>query len=292
MRKGNILMIILAVVGIVAVSVGGYFWWQNQQQKTSGQLPSLSQLNASNNFLSPSKMPDTSVTLDAETDPVKRHQKFSQRLDLELVQAKYTSLTGTNLELKIPSSFSVTTKINSQTPVGQNLLAVTDKESDLFWQVWSCDYEYNRAPSVQKSMDESFCKDLLSHYSQEQLDGYQGLRIQHNFFVDEIRTPATPQEWVLDNVMYQGTKLRDLPQQEVSRGVNRIIHGFSYLAIGVACCGGYEMNYFTQYQDTKGNKILLKFGTNDWDGAYPIDMTTDQYNIVLDKILATLRKNE
>ncbi len=134
-------------------------------------------------------------------------------------------------------------------------------------------------------MNVSVCKDLLSHYSQKQLDSYQNLWILHNVFIQTNQTSLTPQEWVLDNVAYQGIKLRNQPP-ESSRGVTHTINGFSYLAISVACCGGYEMNYFTPYRDLQGNQILLKFGTRDFDGK----TTAENDNIVLDKILSTLKR--
>lgn len=229
-------------------------------------------------------LPDTSVKIDTEEDNVLRQQKLIQRLDQEISQSNYTVLEGTNLELKVPQSYSIPTEINSATSADKNLLTLTDKESDLFWKVLNCDYEYNRVPTVRKTLNESFCKDLLSYFSQKQLDSYQNRQIKHNFFVSVIKTTKSPQEWVLDNVSYQRTKLRDQPE-EASRGVIHTSNGFSFLAISVACCGGYEMNYFTQYQDFQGNRILLKFGTNDIDGK-----TTTDGNLVLDKILATLKR--
>lgn len=38
-RRGNILLVILAVVGVMAIAVGGYFWWTTQKPKTAVSTP-------------------------------------------------------------------------------------------------------------------------------------------------------------------------------------------------------------------------------------------------------------
>lgn len=276
-----IAVILIVISGIIVFGI-----------KPAGQFPKVNNANTSQTSLirpSDSQVPipaDNKVAIDAETDRAKRQQKLSARLDLELSHIGYTPITGTMYELKIPSSYTIPTKINSQTPSDSTILAVTDKESDLYWQVWQCDYEYNRMPSVKKTMGESFCKDLLSKYTQEQLDSYQNLKTRHNFFIDQINTSMYAKEWVLDNVIYEGVKLRNQPEQ-VSRGTNQTINGMPFLAINVACCGGYEMNYFIEYSDSSNvnNPRILKFGTNDIDGA----IEGEDRNIVLDKILSTMR---
>lgn len=37
-QKGNILLVVLVLVGMVAASIGGYLWWKVQKQKT-GPVP-------------------------------------------------------------------------------------------------------------------------------------------------------------------------------------------------------------------------------------------------------------
>lgn len=220
-----------------------------------------------------------------------RHIELAQRLDNELSRAEYFSLPGTDLELKIPASFSIKTNTLRQTPFTHTLISVTDYESDLLKKIVDC---YNLKNWKKEIFKKIYCIQLLTPYTQKQLDSFEHIHTQHNVFIDRIDTSLTPQVWVLDNIAYQGKTLRswllEYPN-ETSKGVTREIKGFTYLVIQVACCAGYEMNYYLPYQDIQRKKILLKFGTNDFDGIYDLP-NENNGNIVLDKILATLRIRE
>lgn len=285
----------ILIVILIALAVGGYLIYQNQNQ------PKTTPSTTAQLTLAPVYIPELSSTdqiakfqkkWDKYIESAKTAgQKLSQLLDQELPQANYTSIEGTDLEIKIPPSYSM------PQGYGRIMTFVYDEFSNddhnLYWKIEDCD---DQMTNGNQKYTESLCKNLLSHFSQAQIDSYRKeqryfLLTNHNFSITKIQTSLTPQEWVLDNVIYEGTKLRDWPGR--SRGVEHTINGFSFLAIQVACCSAYSMEYLTPYQDAQGNKILLKFGTSDRLGSIQRSegiKTIYESNFVLDKILATLKK--
>ena len=219
-----------------------------------------------------------------KVDYARALETIRTRIDRELVNAKTIPISDTFLTIKIPVSYTlpIDPQMLTTTPFTSNVVALTDKESDQLQKTQNCINGYHSTSSINTSFSELDCRQILSGLSEEQRSIYTSLRTKHDFFIQIINTPLTPEEWVLDNVIYQGVKLRDQPQN-VSRGTTHTINGRNYLAVGVSCCGGYEMNYFTRSTDTHGSTVLVKFGTHDINGKI-----SDEDNTVLDQILATI----
>jgi hypothetical protein len=60
----------------------------------------------------------------------------------------------------------------------------------------------------------------------------------------------------------------------------------------VGCCATYEQVYFHPYVNLDNQKIILAFITNDLYGRGTTEEELEsERNIILDKIIATLRKN-
>lgn len=109
----------------------------------------------------------------------------------------------------------------------------------------------------------------------------------YNFKIGSIVTNLLPQEWVLNNVSYQGTKLKDQPP-EVSRGKFVSVNGRNFLSLSIGCCGGYERAYFYKTVDKNNSPILLVFITN----SISFENRELERNGLLDTTLETIHKVE
>jgi hypothetical protein len=105
-----------------------------------------------------------------------------------------------------------------------------------------------------------------------------------DFIIGTIQTSLSPQQWVLDNIVQQGIKLKDEPPS-ISRGTKITINGNEFLIVNIGCCGSDYFVYFLQYTNLKGQKSIIIFATHNSLGA---EDKTRQRNIVLDTILTTL----
>ena len=136
-------------------------------------------------------------------------------------------------------------------------------------------------------INQEYCKPILAEYG-EDYDKY-GSYVNNGvntFIVHLIPTILTPQQWVLQNVSYQGEKWNE----SMGTGKDIKVNDYTFFSLDVSCCGGYEQVYLYPYNTTGGQKVLLAFITNNRYGLGDIDeQNKSDKNVVLDKILSTLR---
>ncbi len=200
--------------------------------------------------------PTVSVAADyTEADYQKASEESKTFLlnNLSLKDGKYVGIPQTDLEIQIPSSYT-SQPIEKDAMLEQTLLLN-----------YNLDLPKNLQP-------------LMYHPG-----GWSG-----DFRIGIVATNISPQEWVLDNIIQQGIKLRDEPVSQ-SRGTSTTINGNQFLMINGGCCAVSYYLYFMQYVDTNKQKIILVFATHNVLGS---EDSLDQKNIVLDTLLATLRKKQ
>lgn len=93
-RKGNILLIILAVVGILAALVGGYFYWSSKPK--SLLLPTLT---PNNETLTPGEAKKTPPL----SDPKEENRKVCE------IDKEYQNTAVTPIDCQCPQGYKLTT---------------------------------------------------------------------------------------------------------------------------------------------------------------------------------------
>ncbi len=166
--------------------------------------------------------------------------------------AAYTQIPTTDFEIKIPNGYMV--KENTQDNMFDGTTLLT----------YQLDLPENIAP-------------LLAHPG----GWWEDIRI------GKVMTALPPEEWVLDNILQQGIKLRDEPPS-VSRGTKVTIAGREYLTLNAGCCAVSYIVYFLPYA-YKDEKSILIFATHSTLGT---EGKNEERNKILDTILSTLRQKQ
>ncbi len=222
-----------------------------------------------------------------DADIGKRSQRFVEMLKTVISNSNYLKIPSTDLEVKVPNIFEESENRESQTNSDVILLEFKDRETIEFNNIIDCGniletVKFNNYPN-----DISRCIRTLSKYTADQYKIAEDINVSHNFFVHKINTDQNIEDWLLDNVSYQGVTLRE--DKEFDAFTTRLVGKHIYYILNVACCGGYEMNYYMEYSDPNGKKSILKFGTNDY--GLNIEQQIARGNVLLDVILATLKSN-
>jgi hypothetical protein len=203
-------------------------------------------------------------------------------LNTELADSTYIQIPQTALNIKIPVSYDISLNSSGSYFIkSQGLIYAKKPAPSLYQDIFDCYQPFRRSKS---NLDSEYCKELLTVYSAEtsEISGFFFGGGGNDFGVSAIDTTLHAKEWVLDNVGYQGIKLRDQPAS-ISRGVEFTINGKTFFSLGVGCCGGYEQVYFYEYVSKDNIYHLLAFSSQ----AAFADLE-DEHNIILDKIVATL----
>lgn len=114
-----------------------------------------------------------------------------------------------------------------------------------------------------------------------------------SFFVGTVLTDLTPQQWLAENVSYQGQKW----DNSMGTGKNININDLDIFSVGVSCCGGYQQLYIYKTKSVDEQNIFVVVGTNDIFADYDYGtenrakgINSDR-NVILDKITSTLRSS-
>lgn len=231
----------------------------------------------------------------AEVASIKDTATIAKELDQDLAKGTEVTVPGTKITFVNPLNYNFQInpeKTNHAFVESAKLIAKSYKApSKTLLDLFYCN---NLDTGVDKPsyIDAVFCNKLYSNYSTETL-----AYIRENILFDpregrgldiyKIDTNLMPEEWVLDNLVYQGMTLREIYQRDFdigSLGKYVEINGSKFYSIGIGCCAYYERTYLYRYKDENNKYMLIAFNNNNINAK-----TDEDHNMILDKILKTFR---
>lgn len=217
-------------------------------------------------------------------------EKVAKDLDINLLEGTYVSISGTDLELKIPKKYDQVKKENDLFLGIVPVLSYKREVPQLARDAYECNQIESRGLELAPYINEEYCKpivakfDLGSDFAEFGFWMREGL---NTFSVGIISTSLSSRQWAKQNVSYEGEKWN-----EAMGGKDIRINNFVFFSLQVGCCATYEQVYFHPYVNLDNQKIILAFITNDLYGRGTTEEELEsERNIILDKIIATLRKN-
>ncbi len=264
----------------------------NLQTKKGKENFQNQQVSESTEFFQPTSVPtllpvepsnqEFPILLDSK-------EKLASDLDLNLLNGNFVSIPETDLEVKIPLTYNLQKNTRDVFLGTIPVLSYRKEIPKLVQDVYECG-QIGSSLELRPYINEEYCKPILAKYGTYS-DKYSNYVMQgvNTFFVHVVTTSLTPQQWVAQNVSYEGEKWN----KSMGTGRDIKINNLSFFSVNVACCGGYEQVYLYPYNSLDNQKIILLFATNN---RYGSESTVEEVqldrNIVLDRILSTLRKKQ
>lgn len=241
---------ILAMILFILLPIVG-FELGKSYQKNLTVAPIVQQLGL-NDIISPIPTDTVDPRVVEIMDQFLTKKQIISDLDKNLLSGSYSTISDTDLQIKIPTSYVLQERKRESNNIFGHVLFYS-KEALLS----STDPEFQIIP---------------------------------NFFIGTISTSLTPQEWLVENVSYQGQKWN----KSMKTGKEININGLNMFSVGVACCAGYNQAYIYPYKLLNGQYSLIIFGSYDVfaDSDYDTENWTNgihtERNVILDRVVSTL----